>query len=80
MILAAVDLLATERGLDLVRFFTASVATVVPLLIVNGPIAKEINVNSSFDFKDAAVITTVTDPDGRQYQVKVAHCPGIAKS
>jgi hypothetical protein len=26
---------------------------------------------SSFDFKNAAVITTVTDPDGRQYEVKM---------
>jgi hypothetical protein len=27
--------------------------------------------SSSFDFKNAAIITTVTDPDGRQYEVKM---------
>ncbi len=46
-ILAAVGALATERGLHLTEFITNSGTPVTPVLIVNGPIAKELNINGA---------------------------------
>jgi hypothetical protein len=48
VILAAVDLLASKEGLELTHLFEESVSVIAPVVIVNGPIAKEININSSF--------------------------------
>lgn len=48
VILAALDLLATDAGLKLLYYCTISVTNQAPLLIVNGPIAKELNINSSY--------------------------------
>jgi hypothetical protein len=48
VILAAVHLLATEQGLQLSYLIQESVSISGPMFLVNGPIAKELNINSSF--------------------------------
>lgn len=48
IILAAVAALATEDGLTLMTKVLGSQQTFAPVLIINGPIAKELNINSSF--------------------------------
>jgi hypothetical protein len=48
VILAAVDALSTKAGLELTHLFEESVSVIAPMFIINGPIAKELNVNSSF--------------------------------
>ena len=48
VILAAVDLLATKKGLELSYVFQETLSPVAPWFIVNGPIARELNINSSF--------------------------------
>jgi hypothetical protein len=48
VLLAAVEALATEAGLTLMHYLTNSVVNQAPVLIINGPIAKEININSSY--------------------------------
>ena len=47
VILAAVDLLATEEGLKVTYTMTESQHSFAPVLIVNGPVARELNINSS---------------------------------
>jgi hypothetical protein len=48
ILLAAVEALATDAGAKIMHFITNSVTNQAPVLIINGPIAKEINVNSSY--------------------------------
>jgi hypothetical protein len=48
VILAAVNALSTKQGLELTYLFEESVSVISPLFLINGPIAKELNVNSSF--------------------------------
>ena len=48
ILLAAVAALATEAGLTLMNKVTGSQQTFAPVLIINGPIAKELNINASF--------------------------------
>ena len=48
VILAAVNLLATKEGLELSYVFEETLSPVAPWFIVNGPIAEELNINSSF--------------------------------
>jgi hypothetical protein len=48
ILLAAVEALATDAGAKIVHFLTNSVSNQAPVLIINGPIAKELNINSSY--------------------------------
>jgi hypothetical protein len=48
VLLAAVEALATEAGLRIVNALTSSVTNQAPVLIVNGPIAGELNINASY--------------------------------
>ena len=48
VILASIDLLTTERAANLIFFIQMSVGMFAPVLIINGPIAKELNINSSY--------------------------------
>jgi hypothetical protein len=48
VILAAVEAMATEAGLKIVHALTSSVTNQAPVLIINGPIARELNINSSY--------------------------------
>jgi hypothetical protein len=48
ILLAAVEALATDAGAKIMHFVTNSVTNQAPVLIVNGPIAKEIDINSSY--------------------------------
>jgi hypothetical protein len=48
ILLAAVEALATDAGAKIMHFLTNSVTNQAPVFIINGPIAKEININSSY--------------------------------
>ena len=48
IILAAMDAMSTEAGRGMIHPVILSVGTFAPALVVNGPIAKELNINSSF--------------------------------
>jgi hypothetical protein len=48
VILAAVDRLGTREGLELTHVFEEALSPLAPWFIVNGPIAGELNINSSF--------------------------------
>ncbi|MBI2848079.1 MAG: hypothetical protein HYX83_02785 [Chloroflexi bacterium] len=48
ILLAAVDVLATEEGLRILSVIAESAAVFAPALIVNGPVGKELNINSSY--------------------------------
>jgi hypothetical protein len=48
ILLAAVEAFATDAGLSLMHYLTNSVVNQAPVLIVNGPVAKELNMNSSY--------------------------------
>ena len=48
IIMAALDILATDEGLKLIHPVIGSVGQFAPVLIVSGPIARQLNINSSF--------------------------------
>jgi len=48
ILLAVVEALATDAGARIMHFLTNSVTNQAPVVIINGPIAKELNVNSSY--------------------------------
>jgi hypothetical protein len=48
ILLAAVEALATDAGATIMHFLTNSVTNQAPVLLINGPIAKEVNINGSY--------------------------------
>lgn len=48
VILSSIDLLSTESAKELLFFIQMSVGMFAPVTIINGPIAKELKINSSF--------------------------------
>jgi len=48
VLLAAVEALASDAGATIMHFLTNSVTNQAPVLIVNGPIARELEINSSY--------------------------------